>query len=104
MLYVKKKAKSENTYNKNCVQKYTFNKKRSEESSRNVCSVYLEDSLGKEKLYLRGKKKNDVWDYYSSNYSTLLDHKRQTICKYLHFYEKNKKQNKHSRCLNMFKL
>jgi hypothetical protein len=43
------------------LKKYTFNKKRSEESSRNVCSVYLEDSLGKEKLYLRKiKKKIDV--------------------------------------------
>jgi hypothetical protein len=31
---------------------------------------------GKEKLYLRKiKKKIDVWDYYSSNYSTLMDHK-----------------------------
>jgi hypothetical protein len=36
-----------------CVQKYTFNKKRSEESSRNVCSADLKDSLGKEELYLR---------------------------------------------------
>jgi hypothetical protein len=33
---------------KNCVQKYTFNKKQSEESSRNVCSADLEDNLGKE--------------------------------------------------------
>jgi hypothetical protein len=33
---------------KNGVQKYTFNKKRSEESSRNVCSADLEDNLGKE--------------------------------------------------------
>jgi hypothetical protein len=43
-----KKLKSENTNKKNCVQKYTFNKKRSEESSRNVCSADLEDNLGKE--------------------------------------------------------
>jgi hypothetical protein len=48
-----KKLKSENTNKKNCVQKYTFNKKRSEESSRNVCSADLKDSLGKEELYLR---------------------------------------------------
>jgi hypothetical protein len=34
-------------------KKYTFNKKRSEESSSNVCSADLEDSLGKEELYLR---------------------------------------------------
>jgi hypothetical protein len=34
-------------------EKYTFNKKRSEESSSNVCSADLEDSLGKEELYLR---------------------------------------------------
>ena len=33
--------------------KYTFNKKRWEESSRNVCSADLKDSLGKEELYLR---------------------------------------------------
>jgi hypothetical protein len=33
-------------------QKYTFNKKRSKESSRNVCSADLDDSLGKEELYL----------------------------------------------------
>ena len=46
------KKKSENI-KKNCVKKYTFNKKRSEESSRNVCSADREDSLGKEKLYLR---------------------------------------------------
>jgi hypothetical protein len=38
---------------KNCVQKYTFNKKRSEESSRNVCRAYLEVSLGKEEPYLK---------------------------------------------------
>jgi hypothetical protein len=37
----------------NCVKKYTFNKKRSEEFSRNVCSADLKDSLGKEELYLR---------------------------------------------------
>jgi hypothetical protein len=30
--------------------KYTFNKKRSEESSRNVCSADLEDNLGEEEL------------------------------------------------------
>ena len=53
---------------KNCVQKYTFNKKPSEESSRNVCSADLEDSLGKEELYLRKITIFDVWDYYSSNY------------------------------------
>ena len=46
-----KKYKSENTNNKNCVQKYTFNQKRSEESSINVCSVDLEDCIGKEELY-----------------------------------------------------
>ena len=48
-----KKYKSENTNNKNCVKKYTFNQKESEESSRNVCSADLEDSNGKEELYLR---------------------------------------------------
>jgi hypothetical protein len=32
---------------------YTLNKKRSEESSRNVCNADLEDSLEKEELYLR---------------------------------------------------
>ena len=42
----------------NCVKKYTFNKKRLEESSRNVCSVYLEDRLGKEELLFKGNKKN----------------------------------------------
>ena len=41
---------------KNCVQKYIFNQKRSEESSRNVCSADLEDSNGKEELYLRKTK------------------------------------------------
>ena len=48
-----KKFKPENT----SVQKYTFNKKRSEESSKNVCIADLENSLGKEKLYLRKIKK-----------------------------------------------
>ena len=48
---VQKQFKSENT-NKKVGQKYTFNKKRSEESSRNVCSADLDDSLGKEELYL----------------------------------------------------
>jgi hypothetical protein len=33
-------------------------KKRSEESSKNVCSANLENSLGKEELYLRKIKKN----------------------------------------------
>jgi hypothetical protein len=33
------------------VQKYTFNKKRSKEYSRNVYSADQEDSLGKEELY-----------------------------------------------------
>jgi hypothetical protein len=41
------------TNNKNCIKKYTFNQKESEESSRNVCSADLEDSNGKEELYLR---------------------------------------------------
>jgi hypothetical protein len=35
--------------------KYTFNKKRSEESSRNVCSADLEDNLGKEERHLSNK-------------------------------------------------
>ena len=56
-----KKDKSENTNNKNCVQKYTFNQKRSEESSRNVCSVDLEVCIGKEELYLRKITMFDVW-------------------------------------------
>ena len=43
-----KKIKVWKHQKKNCVQKYTFNKKRSEESSRNVCSADLEDNLGKE--------------------------------------------------------
>ena len=56
LLYVKKLFKSEIT----SVQKYTFNKKHSEESSRNVCSADLEDSLGKKELYLREIKNFDV--------------------------------------------
>ena len=51
--------------------KYTFNKKLPEESSRNVCSADLEDSLGKEERHLRKIKKNDVADYYSSNYEII---------------------------------
>jgi hypothetical protein len=43
----------ENTNKKNCVKKYTFNKKRLKESSRNVCSADLKDSPVKEELYLR---------------------------------------------------
>jgi K+-sensing histidine kinase KdpD len=35
------------------LKKYTLNKKLFEESSRNVYSEYLEDSTGKEELYLR---------------------------------------------------
>ena len=54
-----KKFNSENTNKKNCVKKYTFNKKRLEESSRNVCSVYLEDRLGKEELLFKENKK--IW-------------------------------------------
>ena len=42
--------------------KYTFNQKRSEESSRNVCSVDLIDCIGKEELYLRKITIFDVWD------------------------------------------
>ena len=48
-----KLKKSLKTTNKKVGKKYTFNKKRSEESSSNVCSADLEDSLGKEELYLR---------------------------------------------------
>ena len=54
MLYVKFFLfKPENTNKRNCVKKYTLNKKRSEESSRNVCNADLEDSFEKEELYLR---------------------------------------------------
>jgi hypothetical protein len=48
------------TTNKKVGKKYTFNKKRSEESSSNVCSADLEDSLGKEELYLRKVINYDV--------------------------------------------
>jgi hypothetical protein len=65
LLYVKKTYQSENTNNKNSVQKYTFNQKGSEESSRNVCSADLEDTIGKEELYLRKITIFDVLDYYS---------------------------------------
>ena len=80
LLYEKKTYQSENTNNKNCVQKYTFNQKGSEESSRNVCSADLEDTIGEEELYLRKITIFDVLDYYSTKYeiivySTLLDHK-----------------------------
>ena len=54
------------------LKKYTFNEKLIEESSRNVCSAYLDDSLGKEELYLRKIKHFDVWDYYSSNYEIMF--------------------------------
>jgi hypothetical protein len=72
LLYVKKTYQSENTNNKNCVKKYTFNQKGSEESSRNVCSADLEDNNGKEDLYLRKIKKIEIWDYYSTNYEILF--------------------------------
>jgi hypothetical protein len=42
------------------LKKYTLNKKLLEESSRNVYSEYLEDSTGKEELYLRKIKHFDV--------------------------------------------
>jgi hypothetical protein len=42
---VQKKFKSENT-------NIYINKKRSVESTRNVCSADLDDSLGKEEIYL----------------------------------------------------
>jgi hypothetical protein len=42
----KKKLSLKTPTKKNCAKKYIFNKKRSEESSRNVCSADLEDSLG----------------------------------------------------------
>jgi len=64
--------KSENTNNNNCVQKYTFNQKWSEESSRNVCSADLEDCIGKEELYWRKITIFDVWDYYSSIYEIMF--------------------------------
>jgi hypothetical protein len=57
---VEKKLSLKTPTKTNCAKKYTFNKKRSEESSRNVCSADLEDSLGKEKLYLRKIKKIDA--------------------------------------------
>ena len=50
---MKKKLKSENTIDQqqqNCGKKYALTKKRSEESSTNVCSADLEDSIGKEEL------------------------------------------------------
>jgi len=73
LIYVKKKFKSENTNKKNGVKKYTFNKKRCEESSRNVCSANLKDSLGKEELYLREITIFDVLDYYyNSNYEIIF--------------------------------
>ena len=71
MIYVKKKI-SKHQQKQNCVHKYTFNKKQSEESSVNVCSTDLEDSLGKDELHLRKIKNNDVWDYYSSNYEIMF--------------------------------
>ena len=67
-----KKFKSENTNEKIVLKKYTLNKKLLEESSRNVYSEYLEDSTGKEELYLRKIKHFDVWDYYSSNYEIMF--------------------------------
>jgi len=85
-----------------CSKKYTFNQKGSEESSRNVCSADLEDSIGKEELYLRKITIFDVWDYYSSNYEimfiqlywiiktnsiTLLDHKDKLYAN-IHFFMK----------------
>jgi hypothetical protein len=51
--FCKKTYQSENTNNTNCVKKNTFNQKGSEESSRNVCSADLEDTIGEEELYLR---------------------------------------------------
>ena len=56
---VQKQFKSENDQQK-VGKKYTFNKRRSEESSSNVCSADLEDSLGKEELYLRKVINYDV--------------------------------------------
>jgi len=49
-----------------------INKKKSEESSRSVCSSDLEDSLGKEQLYRRKIQTFHVWDYYSSNYEIMF--------------------------------
>ena len=87
---------------KNCVQKDTFNKNRLEESSRNVCSA------GKEALYLRKITIFDVWHYYSSNYEIMFIQLywivRTNYMQIYIFMGKNKKQHKHSRCLNMFKL
>ena len=57
---MKKKLSLKTPTKKNCAKKYIFNKKRSEESSRNVCSADLEDSLGIEELHLRKIKKIDV--------------------------------------------
>jgi len=55
----------------------------------------LEDSLGKEELYIRKVKKNYVWDYYSSNYEIMFIQFYWIIkTNYLQIYifMKNKKQ------------
>ena len=82
------------TTNKKVGQKYTFNKKRPEESSRNVCSADLDDSLGKEELYLSKGIIYDVWDYYySSSYEIMFIQlywiiKTNYICKYTFLWKK----------------
>ena len=65
MLYVPKKNKSEKHQQQKLCSKIYSIKKRQEESSRNVYSGDLEDSLGKEELRLRKITIFDVWNYYS---------------------------------------
>jgi hypothetical protein len=89
------KKKSANTNKKNCVKKYTFNENRSEQSSRNVYSADLEDSLGKEKLYFR---KITILMFEIIIVAIMKLCLFKTNYANIHFYEaKNKKQHKHSR-------
>ena len=67
MLYVKKYI-----YLKTPTKQIYIKSKRSEESSRNVCSADLEGSIEKEELYLRKIAIFNVWDYFSSNYEIMF--------------------------------
>ena len=93
MLYVPQKNKSEKHQQQKLCSKIYSIKKRQEESSRNVYSGDLEDSLGKEELYFR---KITILMFEIIIVAIMKLCLFKTNYANIHFYEaKNKKQHKH---------
>ena len=92
MLYVKKNLSLKTPIKEIVFKNIKSIKKRSEDSSRNVCSADLEDSLGKEELYLRKIKKNwclRLLYNVAIMFIQLLDHKDKLFAN-IHFYVKTR--------------